>query len=292
MMSWMDRRFKWIVTLPAVIFVLVMMAFPILYTVRLSFFEWSMSANNPPRWVGMSNYVTLLGDSRFWRALTTTAYFTFGALIVQTVLGVLIALLLHRNFRGKGIAKTIFLLPMVATPVAMGLVWVLIYEPTNGVFNALLETVGMKPINWLGSVKQVIPSLIIIDVWQWTTMISLIVMAGLTTIPNDPYESADVDGANGWQKFIYITLPLLRPTILVAVMLRLIDVIKTFDIIYSATQGGPGNASETLNIFGYVIAFQYFKLGLASALLVVFFLIVMSLTLALIWLRRRTEAAQ
>lgn len=287
--AWLDRHFKWVVTLPAVAFVVVMMAFPILYTFRLSFYEWSMSATTPPKWIGLDNYVALLTESRFWLAVKRTVTFSFGALAVETVLGVAIALLLHRNFKGKEIAKTIFLLPMVATPVAMGLVWVLIYEPTNGLLNVLITAVGLKPLNFLGSPTQVIPSLIVIDVWQWTPMISLIVMAGLTTLPQEPYESADVDGASGWQKLVYITLPLLRPTILTAVMLRLIDVIKTFDIIYATTQGGPGTTSETLNIYGYVLAFHYFKLGTASALLVLFFLLVLSLTLVMIYARRRKE---
>jgi multiple sugar transport system permease protein len=181
------------------------------------------------------------------------------------------------------------LLPMVATPVAMGLVWLLIYEPTIGPANMLLTSLGFKPLDWLGSAKQVIPSLAIVDIWQWTPMISLIVMAGLSTLPHDPYEAADVDGAAPWQKLFYITLPLLRPTILVAAMLRLIDVLKTFDIIYATTQGGPANGSETLNIYTYVLGFQYFKLGLGSSLLVIFFSIVLILTLILIWIRKRLE---
>jgi multiple sugar transport system permease protein len=178
---------------------------------------------------------------------------------------------------------------MVATPVAMGLVWMLIYEPTIGFANTLLKSLGLAPMLWLASTSQVIPSLVIVDVWEWTPMIALIVMAGLSTLPRDPYESADVDGASTWQKFVYITLPLLRPTIIVAVMLRLIDALKTFDIIYATTQGGPNMASETLNIYGYVLGFQYFKLGMASSLLVIFFAIVMGLTLAMIWIRKRME---
>jgi multiple sugar transport system permease protein len=209
------------------------------------------------------------------------------SLVMETLLGTAIALVLYRNFRGKNLAKTIFLLPMVATPVAMGLVWLLIYEPSIGSANAVLHLIGLKPVDWLGSAHQVIPSLAIIDIWQWTPMISLIVMAGLSTLPQEPYEAADVDGASAWQKLILITLPLLRPTIMVAVMLRLIDVLKTFDIIYATTQGGPGNASETLNIYSYVQGFQYFKLGMASSLLVIFFSIVLGLTLIFIWMRKR-----
>ncbi|HEX7057561.1 MAG TPA: sugar ABC transporter permease, partial [Bacilli bacterium] len=186
--------------------------------------------------------------------------------------------------------KTLFLLPMVATPVAMGLVWMLIYEPTIGAANVLLKSLGLHPLLWLGSKAQVIPSLVIIDIWQWTPMITLIVMAGMSTLPSDPYEAADVDGATRWQKIYYITLPLLKPTILVAVMLRLIDVLKQFDTIYATTQGGPNYASETLNLYTYVVGFQYFKLGYASALLVVFFAIVLGFTLLMIAFRKRMEA--
>ncbi|MCZ8515589.1 sugar ABC transporter permease [Paenibacillus filicis] len=289
--NWFDRNLKWIYTLPALLFVLLMMVFPIAYTVRISFYEWSMSATTPPKWVGLTNYLALFKDERFWHAVSSTFQFTLFAIVLQTVLGVAIAVLLNREFMGKNLVKTLFLLPMVATPVAMGLVWLLIYEPSIGVANLLLKSLGLPAQLWLASPTQVIPSLVLIDVWEWTPMIALIVMAGLSTLPSDPYEAADVDGATGWQKFAYITLPLLRPTIIVAVMLRLIDVLKTFDIIYSTTQGGPNLASETLNLYGYVQGFQYFKLGMASSLLVIFFALVMGLTLLLIWVRKRLEVS-
>lgn len=283
--NWFNRNLKWIYILPSLVFVLLMMAAPILYTVRLSFFEWSMSAVSPPIFVGLSNYMELFRDERFWDAVVNTFYFTFVALGIEVVLGLGIALLLHRNFKGRQAAKTIMLLPMVATPVAMGMVWMLIYEPTIGAANMLLKAIGLEPQLFLASMTQVIPSLILVDVWQWTPMVSLILLAGLSALPLDPYESADVDGANAWQKFRHITLPLLKPTILIATMLRLIDVLKTYDIIYATTQGGPNLKSETLNIYGYVLGFQF---GYASALLVVFFLIVLFFTLLLIWARKRT----
>jgi multiple sugar transport system permease protein len=267
-----------------------MMAFPIFYTVRISFFEWSMSAVTPPKWVGLDNYIELLTSDRFWQSVKATMYFTVLALVVETVLGVAIALVLFRDYKGKNVAKTLFLLPMVSTPVAMGLVWLLIYEPTIGAANMMLKWFGFKPLEWLGNVNQAIPSLAIIDIWQWTPMVCLIVMAGLSTLPKDPYESAEVDGASAWQKLIYITLPLVRPTIIVAMMLRLIDVLKTFDIIYATTQGGPGSASETLNIYTYMLGFQFFKLGSASSLLVIFFTIILIFTLLMIWVRKRLGA--
>lgn len=289
--SWFNRNLKWIYVLPALLFVLLMMVLPVLYTVRLSFFEWSMSAVSPPVFVGFANYAALFKDERFWDATVNTFYFTIVALAIEVTLGLAVALLLNRKFKGKNVAKTVMLLPMVATPVAMGMVWMLMYEPSIGAANMLLKAIGLEPQLFLASMTQVIPSLILVDVWQWTPMVSLILLAGLSTLPTDPYESADVDGANAWQKFIHITLPLLMPTIIIATMLRLIDVLKTYDIIYATTQGGPNLKSETLNIYGYVLGFQYFKFGYASALLVVFFLIVLALTLLLIMFRNRTRDA-
>ncbi|MFB9276716.1 carbohydrate ABC transporter permease [Cohnella cellulosilytica] len=288
--NWINRNLKWMYILPALVFVLVMMLFPIAYTLWISFYEWSMSAVTPPAFVGLDNYISMFKDERFLDSVYNTFYFTIVALVAEMVLGLAIAVLFNRSFKGKNIAKTLFLLPMVATPVAMGLVWMLIYEPTIGAANTILKSIGLEPQLYLASMTQVIPSLIVVDVWQWTPMVALILMAGLSTLPTDPYESADVDGASAWQKFVHITLPLLKPTILIALMLRLIDVLKTFDIIYATTQGGPNFKSETLNIYGYVLGFQYFKLGSASALLVIFFLIVMALTLLLIWTKKRLEA--
>lgn len=285
-----SRWFKWYMILPAVLFVVIMMVFPIVYTLRLSFFDWNMSSTSAPSWVGFSNYITLFQDPRFIGAIWRTLYFTVVAIVIETVLGVAIALLLNKDFKGKNIVKTIFLLPMVATPVAMGMVWLLIYEPTMGFANTFLQFLHLPIQLWLASPTQVIPSLVIIDVWEWTPMVSLIVLAGLASLPTDPYEAAYVDGANKWQSLRHITLPLLRPTIAVAVMLRLIDVLKTYDIIYATTQGGPGNASETLNIYGYNLGFQYFNMGMASSLLVIFFAIIMGFTVLMLWARKRVEA--
>lgn len=285
--SWLDKRIKWIFITPAVIFTIVMMAFPLVYTLRLSFYDWSMSAVRLPKWVGLSNYKALMVDDRFWNAAKITFYYTFSALSIEMVLGVALAILLFRNFRGQNAAKTTLMLPMVATPVAISLVWMLIYEPTIGIANTVLKSIGLKPLVWLGSPSQVIPSLVIIDVWQWTPMIAILVIAGLTTLPNDPYESADIDGANNWQKFIYITLPLIRPTIIVALILRLVELLKQFDVIYATTMGGPGSASETLNLYSYVMAFEYFRMGSASAILTLFLILVIALIIVVIWVRKR-----
>jgi len=285
-----ERHVRTIFILPAVLFVLVMIVFPIGYTFYLSFFEWSMSGVAKPKWVFFENYKTLLfEDARFWSAVWRTFYFTIFALVLEVVLGVAIAVLLDRNHRAKNLVKTLFMLPMVATPVAIGLVWLLIYEPTIGLANQILKWVGLEPQLWIGSKSQAIPSLVLVDVWQWTPMIALIVMAGLTTLPQENYEAAEIDGASSWQTFWSITLPLLRPTIFAAALLRSIDALKTFDIIYTMTQGGPGFASETLNIYGYHLGFQYFQLGKTSALLMLFFLLILVISFVIIKIRQRLE---
>ncbi len=289
MNRFIERNIHWIFPLPAVIFVVAMMGFPILYTLWVSMTDWSMASGGEAHFVGLANYLALFSDDRFYNATWLTFYFTILAVGVETVLGVAIALVLNREFRGKNFAKTILLLPMVATPVAIGLAWTLFYEPTIGLGNYVLKMFGLPASTWLASKSMVIPALAIVDIWEWTPMVTLIVLAGLAALPTDPFEAAEVDGASSWQIFRYVTLPLLTPTILVAVILRSIDAFKTFDIIYTMTAGGPGFASETLNIYGYNLAFGYFRFGAASSILVALLALVLGFNLLIILARRRWE---
>jgi multiple sugar transport system permease protein len=288
-LKWIDKNLKYIFTLPTVFFVLGMILFPLLYTLRLSFYEWGLSSNIPQKWVGLGNFTGLFGDERFMAAFFRTFIFSAEALFAEVLLGVSIALFLNRDFFGKSGVKTLFLMPMVATPVAIGLVWTLIYEPTIGIANLVLVKLGMPPLIWLGLEKTALISLVIIDIWQWTPMIMLITLAGISALPSEPFESALVDGATKVQILFKITLPLLRSTILVAILLRLIDVLKTFDIIYSTTQGGPGFATETMNILAFKNAFEYFQFGKASATLVIFFVIVLSIAVLFVKIKNRVE---
>ncbi|HEY3368100.1 MAG TPA: sugar ABC transporter permease [Symbiobacteriaceae bacterium] len=291
MSRWLEKHLKWAFPLPAVIFIVVMMAFPILYTLRISATEWSMSAILAPKFVGLANYTKLLtSDHRFWAAVWRTFYFTVVAVAGETFLGVALAMLLNRDFPGKNFMKTLFLLPMVATPVAVGMVWMLMFEPTIGFMNYFLKLVHLPPQLWIASQKAALPSLAMVDIWQWTPMIALIALAGLVSLPADPFEAAEVDGATSWQVFWHVTLPMLRPTIGVAVILRSIDALKTFDIIYAMTQGGPNYSTETLNLYGYTLGFSYFEMGPASALLMIFFAIVLGVVIALNWARKGVTA--
>ena len=271
---------------PTVLFIVVMVVFPLGYTIYLSFTEWSMGVT-PPDFIGLDNYKSLLLDERFISATGRTLYLAFVSVIIELILGIVIALFLNRNFRGKNLVKTLFLLPMVATPIAIGMVWLLIYEPTLGVANYFLKLVGLDRVLWLIDPNMVLNSLLIIEIWEWTPMVMLIILAGLAVIPTDPVESAVVDGANKWQIFTKITLPMIAPIIVTGALLRMIDALKSFDIIYSTTQGGPMYASETLNIMSYTVSFSYFEMGKGSALIVLFLGAIAIVSALMIWIKSK-----
>jgi len=274
-------------TLPAGIVVFILMVFPVFYTLYMSLHSWFASSLTQPEFIGFQNFKrAFLQDERFRNAIWLTIYFTGLATALQLVLGVSLALLLNRPFRGKGFFRSIFLLPMVATPVAIALVWMMMYNPTLGVMNYLAGLVGLGPYKWASDVRIVIPALAAVDTWEWTPLITLITLAGLATLPLEPYESALIDGATPAQMFWRITLPLLRPTIMVALLFRSIDCLKTFDIIYVMTGGGPGFASETLNVYTFQVGLFYFHIGYASSLLVILFALVLGVSLILIKVRR------
>lgn len=255
-----EKNLRYIFPLPAVLFVVVLMVFPVAYTFFLSFTDWTLTSGRPLSVVGLKSYLQVLKEPRFLEALGRTFYFTFGSVIVEMLLGTALALILNRSFKGKGVVKTLLLLPLVATPVAIGIVWNLFYDPTIGILNYVLSVLKLPQSGWVSDAKSVMPSLIIVDIWQWTPMITIIVLAGLAGLSSEPYESAMVDGASARQVLFHITLPMLMPTILTAVILRAIDALKTYDIIYSMTGEGPAMlrrtsmclpSSTVLNISGW-----------------------------------------
>ncbi len=288
--DWIDAHLKWILIAPSVVFIAVLIAFPIGYTIFLSLTDSSGAVSRPFEFVGLQNYIGWLTDTeRFWPAVGRTAYFTGMALALEIVLGLAIALLLRKTFRGQSLVRVFILLPLVATPVAVGMMWLLIFEPTIGFANVVMRFFGLPAQGWLSDPSMALNTLIFIDVWQWTPMVILILLAGLSTLPEEPDEAARVDGANAWQRFRHITLPLLAPVIGAAAILRSIDAMKTFDIIYATKGigGGSSHEAETLNILAYGQAFQFSQYGKASALLMLFFLLIIVVLLALAILRSR-----
>jgi multiple sugar transport system permease protein len=282
----------WVFAAPAMAFVTVLIVFPLVWTLYLSVTDSAGSVSRAKNFVGAENYTSVLTDTeRFWPAVGRTAYFTIGALVLELIFGMLIALLLWKPFKGEKWVRIAVILPLVATPVAIGMMWRLIFDPNIGFANYLLSQIGLGPYPWLASETMALPTLIFVDVWQWTPMVVLILLAGLTSLPEEPHEAAKVDGASGWKQFWWVTLPMLMPTAIAAVLLRAIDALKTFDILYATKGKGGGSFHEveTLNVYAYGLSFDYFDYGTASTVLILFFIIIM-LIVALLTTRRKVAS--
>ena len=278
MNRWLSKHIKGVFVTPSLIFIILMIIVPLAYNFGLSFTDWQMSLVKAPQFVGLANYKDVLHDERFLNSVWRTVVFSGIAITLETILGVSLAVLINRKFHGRRLVQALMLLPVVATPVAMGMVWQLILEPSIGLGNVIVEALGFAPRSFLATTSfESMFWLIMIDVWEWTPMVMLIVYGGLMTIPQDPYESALIDGAGKWKTFTKITLPLASSSILIAVLMRLIDVVKTYDIIYATTQGGPSFSTETINIYGYLNMFAYYRFGKAAAISVLFFIVVMAI---------------
>lgn len=289
--TWLNRHRKWLFAAPAMIFVGLLIAVPLAWTIYLSLTDSQGSVRAESKFVGLENYLSVFGDTvRFWPAVLRTFTFTGGAVAAEMVLGMGIALLLWRPFKGEKWVRVAILLPLVATPVAVGMMWRLIFDPNIGFANQMLSWFGIPAQPWLSGETTALPTLIFVDVWQWTPMVVLILLAGLTSLSEEPDEAARIDGANAWQRFRYITLPLLRSTVIVAIVLRGIDALKTFDILYSTKGKGGGSFHEveTLNVYAFGLSFDYNDYGIASTVLILFFLLI----IAIMWMvtyRRKAD---
>lgn len=279
------RRRYMLFIVPALAVMFAVIIFPWMFTFFMSVHDWRIG--QAKTFVGMENYTKLMHDERFLGSVVRTLIYTVLSTVLPVVLGVLSALVFHRKFPLRGVLRAVFIMPMMATPVAVALVWTMMFHPQLGVLNYLLGLVGIPPSLWVFDQATVIPSLVLVETWQWTPLVMLIVLGGIASLPQEPYEAAILDGASAWQMFRHITLPLAWPFIMVATVIRLIDALKTFDTIYVITLGGPGTSSETLNILLYQTAFAYYDLGYGSAIVVVFFLLILLISLLLLRVRQR-----
>jgi multiple sugar transport system permease protein len=241
----------------------------------------------PLRFVGFDNYLQLWGDPQFINSLTVTVGFVGLSVAVETVLGLCLALFCLREFRGIRLLRTVLIVPMVITPVVVAIVFRLIYASDAGMLTAFSEALGGQPVEILGHPTRAFLGLVALDVWEWTPLMFLILLAGLQSLPIEPLEAARVDGAGPWRTFVDHKLPMLRPVLAVAIVLRTIDAFGTFDQVFVLTRGGPGEATRLLSIFGYDTAFKFQQTGYASALFVTMGLIVLALALAAVRLLRR-----
>lgn len=251
---------------PALLFAAGMIAFPFVYAVWLSLS--AVDLGSAPKFVGLANYQRLIADPEFWNGLRLTLWLYGMSLSMQLVLGIWLGLLLGRSKSARGLVRTILVTPFMLPPVVIGMMAIVILDPSFGIANWLLGRVGLPPGLWLSDPGTVLVTVAMLDTWQWTPFVALIVMGGYLSLPGDVFEAVEIDGASGWQTFWHITLPLLGPTLITAAVLRSVDILRFFDVIYLTTQGGPGNASTTLNILAYRRGFEFFDFGYASAIMV------------------------
>jgi multiple sugar transport system permease protein len=263
--------------LPSFLGLLVFSFLPIIAVAVLSFFNWGLIAQ--PTFIGLKNYIQLLSSSLFWHSLLLTFYYVLLNIPMQTVFALLLALLLNQKIPGKGVFRTLFVVPWMATAVAMGIVWQWIFDPQYGALNTFLAVFHITGPAWLSSPAWALPAIAAVNIWQYTGYNMLFFLAGLQGVPPDFYEAASLDGANRLQRFFTITLPLLSPTMFFVLVTDIIGSAQVFDTVYAMTQGGPGNATTVLNFDIYREAFVFFHAGYASALSMVLFLVLLIITL-------------
>jgi len=276
---------------PAFLVLFIILIYPLGYSFWLSFHEWTLRGfRQDIPWVGLSNYITLFSNPDFLSSLRITFTFVITAITLEFLLGMGLALLLNHDLKGKGIIRSVILLPMMCTNVVIGLTWRLLFNYEFGLVNYYLSTLGLDRLEWLSKPAMAMPAVIIVDVWNTTSFVALLLLAGLQTLPDEPFEAARIDGASSWQTFFYLTLPLLRQTILVVMLWRLIDTFRIFDVIYLLTAGGPARATETVSIYVYRYGFQSFNLGLASSASYIMILIMLVIAAFLARQMGRLEA--
>ena len=285
----LDLALPYLLLAPGVLIVLAVLVYPLWDGLRAStkFYRYG----KPLRDIGWDNYTRLWEDEQFRNALWVTVRFVTLAVGVETVLGLALALFCLREFRGIRLLRTVLIMPMVITPVVVAIVFRLIYASDAGMLTAVSEALGGGPVQILGHPSRAFLGLVALDVWEWTPLMFLILLAGLQSLPVEPFEAARVDGAGAWRVFVDHTLPMLRPVLAIAIVLRTIDAFGTFDQVFVLTRGGPGEATRLLSIYGYDTAFKFQQTGYAAALFVTMGLLVLAFTLATVRMLRRATAS-
>jgi len=253
-----------LLVVPTVFILVLVVIFPMIYSLTVSFRLYDLRVPRHP-FVGFDNYIRLFTNSRFHNALRVTGWLLLGELALQFPIGFGLAILLARKFRGKKVVQPLLLIPMMITPVVVGYMGRLLFETRSGPINYFLNLMGLPSVLWHTSASTALLTVILLDTWQWTPFMMGVLLAGLVSLPAEPYESAKVDGASGLQIFWYLTLPLLKPVIALVVIMRALAILQTFDVIYVLTMGGPGTATETIGIYTYLVGFRYWDIGQASS---------------------------
>jgi multiple sugar transport system permease protein len=278
-----DYTFALLVGPPFFILVLLTIV-PLFFTLGTSFTSWNLVKPGSLQFNGLQNYWKMINDPTFWVVVGNTVYQVVGTVAGQLIIGMICAYILSRPVRGMGALRSLYIIPMMMTPIVVGMMWRMLLNAEFGVVNYILSLFGVIGPNWLGDPTWAMPSVIMTDWWLSTPFVTMIFVAGIQSMPIEPFEAAAIDGANKFQVFTLISLPLLKPMIYLAALFRTMDAIKRFDTIYVLTSGGPGMATETMNLHSYFHAFGYLNLGYSAALSILMMLI--SFAAASIFLRK------
>jgi multiple sugar transport system permease protein len=281
----LDLALPYLMLAPAVMVVLGVLVYPFWDGLRASVQAYRYGA--VVGWVGLDNYRRLWSDDQFLNALWVSIKFVFLAVAIETVLGFALALFCLREFKGIRLLRTVLIIPMVITPVVVAILFRLIYASDAGMLTALSQAMGGGQVQILGDPVNAFIGLVVLDVWEWTPLMFLILLAGLQSLPQEPFEAARVDGAGAWRSFADLTLPMMRPVLAIAIVLRTIDAFGTFDQVFVLTRGGPGEATKLVSIYGYDTAFKFQQTGYASAMFITVGLIVLAMALAAVRLLQK-----
>ncbi len=288
--SFANRLTPYMFLAPAAVILLVALIYPLGYVVYASFLNWNPSQRiGQAEFVGLRNYINLFTDDSFRESFWVTIRFSVIVVTLEMLIGVGLAFLLDRNIRGMSALRTLFILPMMISPIVVGLMWRYMYHPTVGVFNRTLKALGFEPMPWLLDGDWAFASIIIADVWQWVPFIFILALAALQTLPQSVMEAARIDGASGWQSIIYIKLPLMMPVLIITFLLRLIDSFKVLEVILVLTNGGPGLSTEVMALRISRTATEFRELGVAAAMSNILLLLLLILTLTMFFYNKITE---
>ncbi len=284
-----DWRTGWAFAAPGLSLLAIVMGFPLIYAGLMSLSSMTLMKPSLAPMAGLANFRTLLSDPLFWNATWLTVRYSVITVAGEFCVGLALALMLQRVVRLKAVYFAILTIPMAMSPISVALIWRMILQPNLGILNQLLETVGLPRLDWLGDPGMAFATMAAIDIWQQTSFVVLILAAGRAALPRDPYEAAEVDGANRFQQFYYITLPMLRPVAGIAVIIQLINEFRTYDLPYVLTRGGPGTATEVLSYFAYRRSFLGLALNEGAAASMVLMLIVLGLTVLFFFVLERGQ---
>jgi multiple sugar transport system permease protein len=277
------KNVKWAFLLPALVYLMLMAILPLVWTLSLSLTKWHANIMPSPEWVGLDNYKYFLFENpRFWRDLGFTSMYVGISVTGELILGLILAFLLSHKFKGRNFFRVIYLIPMACPPIAVAFLWRMMLHPDIGVINTMLKYIGLSAVKWTTSANMAPFTIIMVDIWEWTPFMFLALLAAFQSLPIELYQAAAVDGANSWQMFANITLPLVAPVIVTISLIRAIDAFKLFELVFGITGAGPGSATESLSFYIYVIGMKWFKLGRGSAASWLFLIILLVLALVLI----------